>query len=76
MKAYKTLFIRSEIVTKKVLSMTYEPNGDQLARDVQAALMEQADKGYELVTTTPIEANYQSSYPHTLGVMLIFKAIV
>ena len=39
MGTYKTLFINTEIV-KKYLSM---PSGDQLARDVQAALSEKQE---------------------------------
>ena len=53
--------------------MIYEPNGDQLARDVQAAIIEKVTQGFGLFSTTPIQSNYQSVYPHTTGVLLIFK---
>ncbi len=72
MDAYKTIFIASEIV-KAAMKMKYEPNGDQLARDVQATLVEMHHKGYELVSSNTVNSNHQSTYSHTSGMLLIFK---
>jgi len=55
-------------------------NGDQLARDIEAAILEMEEKGYELVTSMPVTSAkiHMSSYPfsYTEGVTLIFKQIV
>jgi len=72
MDQYKTIFIEAEII-KATMKMKYEPNGDQLARDVQATLIEMADKGYELFSTDSVTSNHQSTYSHTSGMVLIFK---
>ncbi len=74
MNTYKTIFVTAEIV-KSAMKMKYEPNGDQLARDVQATLVEMTHKGYELVASNSINSNHQSTYSHTSGMMLIFKKI-
>ena len=74
MNEYKTIFITAEII-KAAMKMKYEPNGDQLARDIQAALIEMTHKGYELVSSNTINSNHQSTYSHTSGMMLIFKKV-
>ncbi|HHB77783.1 MAG TPA: hypothetical protein ENK85_00965 [Saprospiraceae bacterium] len=72
MNQYKTIFVTADIV-KSAMKMKYQPNGDQLARDIQATLIEMAHKGYELVSSNAINSNHQSTYSHTTGMMLIFK---
>ena len=72
MNTYKTIFVTAEIVKSMV---RYEPNGDQLARDVQATLVEMSQKGYELVSSSTINSNYQTTASHTSGVILIFKKL-
>jgi len=74
MDSYKTIFIEAEII-KSLMSAKYEPNGDQLARDIQATLVEMTHKGYELASSNTINSNHQSKYSHTSGMMLIFKKV-
>lgn len=54
-----------------------EINGDQLARDVDAAIQEKGNEGYDLCQSMPITSSliYSSTYPYTItsGVLLIFK---
>ncbi len=76
---YKTIFVDAATVkTKATWGMSLEePNGDQLARDVDAAILEKEQEGYELKEAMPINAPkiYAASYPftHTSGILLIFK---
>lgn len=76
---YKTMFIDSPTIkSKAVFGMsTHEPNGDQLARDVEAAIFEKEREGYELLEAMPVTSSrmYSSTYPYsfTSGVLLIFK---
>ena len=74
MNTYKTIFVPAEII-KSAMKRKYQPNGDQLARDVQAALVEMHHKGYDLVSSNMLNSNHQSTYSHTSGMMLIFKKI-
>lgn len=54
-----------------------EVNGDQLARDVNAAIEEAGREGYELQQTVPVHSSmiYMSSYPYsfTSGILLVFR---
>jgi hypothetical protein len=76
---YKTMFIDAPTVKNKgVFGMSMqEPNGDQLARDVDAAILEKVQNGYELAGAMPVTSSmiYSSTYPYsfTSGVLLIFK---
>jgi len=74
MNEYKTIFVPAEII-KSAMKMKFQPNGDQLARDVQATLVEMHHKGYELISTDMLNSNHQATYSHTSGMMLIFKKI-
>ena len=76
---YKTMFIDAPTIKNKGtfgMSM-YETNGDQLARDVDAAISEKELEGYELMEAMPVSSSliYSSTYPYsfTSGVLLIFK---
>ena len=76
---YKTMFIDAPTIKNKGtfgMSM-YETNGDQLARDVDAAISEKELEGYELIEAMPVSSSliYSSTYPYsvTWGVLLIFK---
>ncbi len=76
---YKTIFVDSATAKiKATFGMTLEEvNGDQLARDVQAAILENDLEGFELINSMPITSSkvYSSTYPYSLttGVLLIFK---
>ncbi|MFN7118126.1 MAG: hypothetical protein ACK4TA_15105 [Saprospiraceae bacterium] len=78
---YKTLFIpSSEIKPKSAFSTALpEVNGDQLTRDVQAALVEMENEGYKLHSMSPVQSAklYMSSfaYSYTDGILLIFEKI-
>ena len=75
---YETLFIDSTFTKppSKWVGST-QVNGDQLARDIDAALLEMEEKGYELVNSMPVISGkiHMSSHPfsYTEGVTLIFK---
>jgi hypothetical protein len=77
--SYKTIFIDTPTVkSKSAWGMSIQDaNGDQLSRDVDAAILEKEHEGYELVQSMPIQSAmiYASSYPYsyTSGVLLIFK---
>ena len=76
---YKTIFVDAPTVKSKgAWGMSLEePNGDQLARDVDAAIFEKAQEGYEVCQSMPIISSkvYSTTYPYsyTSGVLLIFK---
>jgi hypothetical protein len=76
---YKTLYIPApEIKSKSAFSTGLSDfNGDQLARDVQAALLEMASEGYTLHTTTAVHTSrmYMGSTAYSLtdGILLIFE---
>jgi len=76
---YKTIYIpSSEIKPKSAFSGTLpEFNGDQLSRDVQAALVEMENEGYKLHSMSPMQTAklYMGSlaYNYTDGVLLIFE---
>lgn len=76
---YKTIFVDAPTVKiKTTWGMSLEEtNGDQLARDVDAAILEKEFEGYELCEAMPINSSviYASAYPanRTSGVLLIFK---
>ncbi len=56
-----------------------EPNGDQLARDIQAVILENVMAGLELMQSLPVTSSRTISgayaYSFTSGVILIFKQI-
>jgi hypothetical protein len=76
---YKTLYIpTAEVKPKSAFSGALpEINGDQLSRDVEAALLEMENEGYRLHTMTPLQSAklYMSSfaYSYTDGVLLVFE---
>jgi hypothetical protein len=78
---YKTLYIPAPDMKPKSAFATSIPefNGDQLARDVQAALLEMESQGYRLHTMTPVQSSrlYGGSigYSFTDGVLLVFEKI-
>jgi len=69
---YVTIFVEAERVSKSSISSNYTINGDQLARDVQAAIIEYSKKGYQLDHTQAV-TSAQSTVSYTQGIMLIFK---
>jgi len=76
---YKTIFVDAPTLKNKATwgMSIEETNGDQLARDVDAAILEKEHEGYELSQAMPVVSPkiYATSYPysHTSGVLLIFK---
>ena len=72
--SYKTVFVPTEI-QKSTMSMHHKPNGDQLARDIQATISEKVDSGYKLFSSSVINASHNSTHSYTSGVILIFELI-
>ena len=74
---YKTLYIPTDATKPKssFSSALPEVNGDQLSRDVQAALEEM--EGYRLHSMSPVQSTklYLSTYLYgfTDGILLIFE---
>ncbi len=76
---YKTIFVDAATVKSKSawgISLE-EPNGDQLARDIQATVLENDLAGFELMQSMPVTSSKTISgayaYAFTSGVILIFK---
>ncbi len=76
---YKTIFVDAPISKGKATwGVTIEEtNGDQLARDIQATVLENDLAGYDLTQTIPVISSKTISgayaYSLTTGVILIFK---
>lgn len=76
---YKTIFVDAATSKyKATFGMSIEEtNGDQLARDIQATILENEMEGFELTQSMPVTSSkiYSSTYPYSLttGVILIFK---
>ncbi|MBK9013505.1 MAG: hypothetical protein IPM82_05160 [Saprospiraceae bacterium] len=76
---YKTIFVDAATVKNKSawgISLE-ETNGDQLARDIQATVLENDLAGFELMQSMPVTSSktISGAYAYTLttGVILIFK---
>ena len=76
---YKTIFVDAATVKNKGtwgVSLD-ETNGDQLARDIQATVLENDLAGFELMQSMPVTSSKTISgayaYSLTSGVILIFK---
>jgi hypothetical protein len=76
---YKTIFVDAPMAKAKgTWGMSFnEPNGDQLARDIQAVILENVMEGFELTQSLPVTSSSTISgayaYSFTSGVILIFK---
>lgn len=75
---YKTVFVDAATSKNKgTFSIAMEEtNGDQLARDIQAAILEHDQDGLELFQSLPVTSSKTSTTYHyslTTGVILIFK---
>ena len=75
-----TMFIDAPTLKEKKHGITrVDVNGDQFARDINAAVFEREQEGFELMSTTPVHSSKQSiganSYGLTIGVLLTFKKI-
>lgn len=76
---YKTIFVDAPVAkSKSSWGITMEEtNGDQLARDIQATILENDLAGYELIQSMPVTSSKTFSgayaYALTTGVVLIFK---
>lgn len=76
---YKTIFVDAPLSKgKSSWGITMEEtNGDQLARDIQATVLENDIGGFELIQSIPVTSSKTISgayaYALTTGVVLIFK---
>ena len=77
--AYKTMFIDAPLVKgeKKMGVALLEVNGDQLARDINAAIYEKEKEGYALINSLPVQSSKSimggsQTYSYTIGVLLVF----
>lgn len=72
---YKTLFIDSYEVKASSMIKNYQRqiNGDQLARDIQAALAEMSLKGFRLCQMSPVTSSLINNRVYTEGVLLVFE---
>ncbi len=77
--SYKTMFVDAPLIKEKqgIGVHLMVVNGDQFARDIDAAVHEKAREGYELMNSMPIESSKSVmgsyTYNFTSGIMLIFK---
>ncbi len=71
MNNYKTVFIPSELI-KSSMGLVFKPNGDQLARDIQASISEQSMNGYKVFSISTINETH-NNYSHTAGVIIVFE---
>lgn len=69
---YLTIFVEAERVNPSKIMSDYSINGDQLARDVQAAVVEYSKKGYQLDQVQAVTSS-QSTVSYTQGMLLVFK---
>ena len=75
------MFIDAPLIKgeKKLGMSIYITNGDQFARDIDAAIHEKEREGYVLFSSTPTTSSKLVSgaygYSFTSGVILIFKKI-
>ncbi len=76
---YKTIFVDATTVKGKSAwgVSIEETNGDQLARDIQAAILENDLDGFELMSSMPVTSSKTISgayaYSFTAGAILMFK---
>ena len=72
-----TMFIDAPTVKEKYFgSSILVVNGDQFARDINAAVSEKENEGYELVNSIPVHSSKHGgafAYGFTTGVLLTFK---
>ena len=73
-----TMFIDAPTTKEKYFgSSMIIVNGDQLARDINAAVAEKENEGFELLSAVPIHSSKQLmgsfAYGLTSGVLLTFK---
>ena len=69
---YKTMFIET-VALGKGMKFKSTVNGDQLARDVQAAIEEMESKGFALNMMNPVISYKGSGYNTTEGMLMVFR---
>ena len=69
---YKTMFIDT-VSQGKGMRFKTTVNGDQLARDVQAAIEEMEKKGMMLNMMNPVMSYRANGYHTTEGMLMIFR---
>ena len=72
---YKTIFIPTTAAKPRTGMKPYmfKVNGDELSRNVQAAIEEMEENEFDLMSTTPITSADTNNRVYTNGVMLIFR---
>ena len=76
---HKTMFIDAPLVKEKkgMGANLFTVNGDQFARDIDAAILEKEKEGFELINTMPVHSSKpvmgSFAYGYTSGVLLTFK---
>ncbi len=74
---FKTIFVDSQKVKTSIFKNDWEINGDQLARDTDAAILEMGQQGFEPNQVMPVTSSKvvsgTLSQNYTEGVLLIFK---
>lgn len=72
---YKTIFIDTSDakVGSMMRSITKKINGDELARDVQAALIEAESQGFKLIQMSPVTSSLSNNRTYTEGMLLVFE---
>jgi len=72
---FKSVFVPSEIMPAKSGYKYYDAviDGVRLANDVSAAIVEQIELGYELVSSQTITSTKYYARTYTEGILLLFK---
>ena len=72
---FETIFVPSPIKPSKRGYKYYSNviDGEVLSNDVQASIMLMQDKGFHLVSTTPVTSTKYYGQVYTEGLILIFK---
>lgn len=69
---YKTMFIET-VSLGKGMRFKSTVNGDQLARDIQAAIEEMEKNGFALNMMNPVISYKVSGYNTTEGMLVVFR---
>jgi len=74
---FKTIFVDSQKVKTGIFKNDWEINGDQLARDADAAILEMGQQGFDPIHVVPVTSSKviggALALSHTEGMLLVFK---